>query len=138
MDFMTVFDISAAGMNFERTRLEGSDIARAVRRPNRRLDEHVPVTVAFLGAQRAIGDDRVGHAIAIEVLMEAGLQRFQRNATIVPTMINHQPAFLYYLKGRLFICQVFSISPDGDKVAQIDNVIDPDKLKAIADRQERK
>jgi RNA polymerase sigma-70 factor (ECF subfamily) len=59
-------------------------------------------------------------------------QRFQRDASIVPTWVNHQPAFLYYLKGRLFICQVFSISPDGDRVSQINNVIDPDKLKAIA------
>jgi len=58
-------------------------------------------------------------------------QRFQRNASIVPTMVNHQPAYLYYLKDRLFLCQVFGISPDGKKITQIDNIIDPEKLKAI-------
>jgi len=59
-------------------------------------------------------------------------QRFQRNASIVPIMINHQPALLYYLKDKLINCQVFSISPDGNKITQIDNVIDPEKLKAIS------
>jgi len=59
-------------------------------------------------------------------------QRFQSEASIVPTMVNHQPAFLYYLKDKLFLCQVFDISPDGSKVFQINNVIDPAKLNAIA------
>jgi RNA polymerase sigma factor (sigma-70 family) len=59
-------------------------------------------------------------------------QRFQRGASIVPTWVNHQPAFLYYFKDRLLLCQVFDISPEGDRVSQISNVLDPDKLKAIA------
>jgi RNA polymerase sigma-70 factor (ECF subfamily) len=58
-------------------------------------------------------------------------ERFQRDASIVPTWINHQPAFKYYHKGKLFLCQIFTLSPDGSKITQIDSVIDPNKLKAI-------
>jgi RNA polymerase sigma-70 factor (ECF subfamily) len=62
-------------------------------------------------------------------------QRFHRNASIVHAMVNHQPAFLYYQGDRLFQCQVFSITDDGSRILQIDNVIDPGKLKAIGNQQ---
>lgn len=58
-------------------------------------------------------------------------QRFHQKASHVFAMVNHQPAFLYYMGDKLFQCQVFSITPDGSKISQIDNVIDPEKLKAI-------
>ena len=46
------------------------------------------------------------------------------------TIINHQPAFLYYRNGNLFLCQIFGFSPEG-KIAQISNVLDPQKLKGL-------
>ncbi|MBN9383194.1 MAG: sigma-70 family RNA polymerase sigma factor [Chitinophagaceae bacterium] len=58
-------------------------------------------------------------------------QRFHQKASFVYAMVNHQPAFLYYQGEKLFQCQVFSITSDGTKISQIDNVIDPAKLKAI-------
>ncbi len=56
--------------------------------------------------------------------------RFLATATFVPTIVNHQPAFLYYRKGKLFLCQIFGFSPDG-KITQINNVLDPQKLKGL-------
>jgi len=56
--------------------------------------------------------------------------RFLATATCVPTIINHQPAFLYYRKDKLFLCQVFGFSSDG-KIAEINNVLDPQKLKGL-------
>ena len=94
------------------------------------LTEDIKYSADGGGRIKVISKLTVGRKDVAELLFLV-YQRFQRNATIVPAMINHQPAFLYYLKGRLFLCQVFSISPDGNKVSQINNVIDPDKLKAI-------
>ncbi|HMH23126.1 MAG TPA: sigma-70 family RNA polymerase sigma factor [Puia sp.] len=56
--------------------------------------------------------------------------RFLATATIVPTIINHQPAFLYYRKEELCLCQIFGFSADG-KITQINNVLDPQKLKGL-------
>ncbi|HTI08124.1 MAG TPA: sigma-70 family RNA polymerase sigma factor [Puia sp.] len=56
--------------------------------------------------------------------------RFQATATVVPTVVNHQPAFLYYRKEQLFLCQIFGFSSDG-KISQINNVVDPQKLKGF-------
>jgi RNA polymerase sigma factor (sigma-70 family) len=56
--------------------------------------------------------------------------RFLSTATYVPATINHQPAFLYYRKDKLFLCQIFSFSPAG-KIMQISNVLDPQKLKGL-------
>lgn len=56
--------------------------------------------------------------------------RFLATATFVPTIINHQPAFLWYRDEKLFLCQIFGFSSDG-KIAQINNVLDPQKLKGL-------
>ena len=56
--------------------------------------------------------------------------RFLATATSVPATINHQPALLYYRDGKLFLCQVYGFSADG-KIAQINSVLDPEKLKGI-------
>ena len=56
--------------------------------------------------------------------------RFLATATFVPTIINHQPAFLYYRKEKLFLCQIFGFSSDG-RIAEINNVLDPQKLKGL-------
>jgi RNA polymerase sigma factor (sigma-70 family) len=56
--------------------------------------------------------------------------RFLANASFVPTIINHQPAFLWYRKEKLFLCQIFGFSSDG-KITQISNVLDPQKLKGL-------
>ena len=59
--------------------------------------------------------------------------RFLATATFVPTIINHQPAFLYYRNEKLILCQIFGFSSDG-KITQINNVLDPQKLKGLKHR----
>lgn len=54
--------------------------------------------------------------------------KYQANASLVPTVINHQPALLFYNKDKLVGCQVFGITPDQNKINQINVVLDPDKL----------
>jgi RNA polymerase sigma factor (sigma-70 family) len=56
--------------------------------------------------------------------------KFQEAYSFRYSEINHQPAILYYLDNVLKLCQVFNIDEDG-KILQINNVLDPDKLKEI-------
>lgn len=73
------------------------------------------------------------HCTGIREVIDLSLlvyTRFLADAAIVPAIINHQPAFLYYRNEQLFLCQVFGFSADG-KIAQINNVLDPQKLKGL-------
>lgn len=56
-------------------------------------------------------------------------QRFNSKMTVIQATINHQPALLYYRDSKLVVCQVLSVSDN--KIFQIDNVVDPEKLKGI-------
>jgi RNA polymerase sigma factor (sigma-70 family) len=69
----------------------------------------------------------IREVIALLLLVHA---RFLSDAVFVPTTINHQPALLYYRNGKLFLCQVYGFAADG-KIAQINNVLDPEKLRGI-------
>jgi RNA polymerase sigma-70 factor (ECF subfamily) len=55
--------------------------------------------------------------------------KYQTAFTFEFTMINHEPALLFFLDTKLYGCQVFSISPDDNKILRISTVLDPDKLK---------
>jgi RNA polymerase sigma-70 factor (ECF subfamily) len=63
-------------------------------------------------------------------LMFLVYSRFLATATFVPTIVNHQHALLYYRNDQLFLCQIFGFSSDG-KIAQVNNVLDPQKLKGL-------
>jgi RNA polymerase sigma-70 factor (ECF subfamily) len=58
---------------------------------------------------------------------------YQTSSDIKVTTINHQPAFLFYYQQRLVSCQVFDVAPDTGRILQISNVLDPEKLKILAD-----
>lgn len=57
--------------------------------------------------------------------------KFEVNARIIATTINHQPALLFYVDGKILSCQVLGISPESGEIYQISTVVDPDKLKNI-------
>lgn len=46
--------------------------------------------------------------------------------------VNHQPALLLYDGDVLKVCQVFGIELETNKICQISNVIDPEKLRSIS------
>ncbi len=81
------------------------------------------------GVIKVVATYRSGIREVIELLFLV-YDRFLTDATFLPTTINHQPALLYYRKGKLFLCQVYGFAADG-KIAQINNVLDPEKLKGI-------
>lgn len=54
--------------------------------------------------------------------------KYQKDFTFEFTMINHQPALLFFVGTKLYGCQVFSISED-NKIQQISTLLDPEKLK---------
>ncbi|GGA98438.1 sigma-70 family RNA polymerase sigma factor [Puia dinghuensis] len=56
---------------------------------------------------------------------------YQLKSTIRFTEVNYQPALLFYNGSRLISCVVFDISPAGDRIVQINAVVDPEKLKNI-------
>jgi len=65
-------------------------------------------------------------------LLTFAYHTYQTTSTIKVTEINHQPAFLFYVGDKLVSCEVFDISPQNDKILQINFVLDPDKLKNLA------
>jgi RNA polymerase sigma factor (sigma-70 family) len=67
----------------------------------------------------------------VAALLAFIFDKFQTALTIVPAEINYQPALLYYRDDKLVTCQVFGISADGNKIVQINTVLDPEKLKNI-------
>ena len=54
-------------------------------------------------------------------------RKFYQSADVRPTLINHQPALLYYHNGQLSNCQVFTIDATG--ASQVYFIRNPDKLR---------
>jgi RNA polymerase sigma-70 factor (ECF subfamily) len=57
--------------------------------------------------------------------------KFSATFTIKAGEFNHQPALLFYDGNQLKACQVFGIEPQSNKIFQINNVLDPEKLRSI-------
>lgn len=57
--------------------------------------------------------------------------RFNASSPIAYSIINHQPALLYFNGKTLQACQIFTLSENEGQVVQIDTVLDPEKLQNI-------
>ncbi|ASZ14118.1 sigma-70 family RNA polymerase sigma factor [Chitinophaga pendula] len=57
--------------------------------------------------------------------------KYNAAATLEFSTINHQPALIYRLNGRLQGCQVLQLSEDGSHIVGISTVVDPDKLQSL-------
>jgi RNA polymerase sigma-70 factor (ECF subfamily) len=57
--------------------------------------------------------------------------KFSASFTVEMGEFNHQPALLFYNGNELKACQVFGIEPESNKIFQISNMLDPDKLQSI-------
>jgi RNA polymerase sigma-70 factor (ECF subfamily) len=68
-------------------------------------------------------------AAAVAELLTYVYHTYQSKSTIKPTIVNHQPAFLFYNKDHLVSCVVFDIA--GDHIIRINAIIDPEKLKNL-------
>lgn len=58
-------------------------------------------------------------------------QTYQKKNTIRLSVVNHQPALLFYDGGTLVNCQIFDLEPVTGKILRIYSMVDPDKLKNI-------
>lgn len=65
-------------------------------------------------------------------LMTSVYRTYQTTAEIRTALVNHQPALLFYLDGRLVNCQVFAFEEDTALIAAIYSIVDPEKLKNFA------
>jgi RNA polymerase sigma factor (sigma-70 family) len=57
-------------------------------------------------------------------------RKYQTDFSIIPAIINHQPALLYYNSNQLISCQVFHCSLSGN-IIRVNIVLDPKKLKNV-------
>ena len=57
--------------------------------------------------------------------------KFSADFTVKAGEFNHQPALLFYNGAELKACQVFGIDPENNKIFQISNMLDPEKLRSI-------
>lgn len=57
--------------------------------------------------------------------------KYDTGLTFTLSEINHQPALLLYNGDKLIGCQVFGIDVESNKIFQISNMLDPEKLKLI-------
>ncbi len=71
-------------------------------------------------------------AAEVAALLLRVYHTYLTSANLLYTFINHQPALLTYVAGRLTSCQVFDLHPEHGTVLQINAVLDPDKLKSLA------
>jgi RNA polymerase sigma factor (sigma-70 family) len=58
--------------------------------------------------------------------------KYDTGYTVKTGEVNHQPALLFYDGDELKICQVFGIELESNKIFQISNVLDPEKLRSIS------
>ncbi|MEJ7646811.1 MAG: sigma-70 family RNA polymerase sigma factor [Chryseolinea sp.] len=58
-------------------------------------------------------------------------QKYLTRATLIVTEVNHQPALLSIANGVLTSCQVFTLDLRKAKIAQINALLDPQKLKSL-------
>jgi len=100
----------------------------------KQLEKMLNTDIGFIsdggGKAKAAINPVYGSANVIAMLL--GIQRkfYKENSlTLEEAVINHQPALLYYIDGKLINCQVFAI-----KNGVIENVFfirNPDKLKSL-------
>ncbi|MBC7937655.1 MAG: sigma-70 family RNA polymerase sigma factor [Rhizobacter sp.] len=68
---------------------------------------------------------------ATAALMMYVYKTYQKTLSILPAIINHQPALIFYDGNTLINCQVFEFEEGAKKISHIYSIVDPEKLKNI-------
>ncbi|WP_291914499.1 sigma-70 family RNA polymerase sigma factor [Chitinophaga sp. CB10] len=113
-----------------------SDYVSAIRqRDLSRLEEMLSAEVTLItdggGKVKVVAKVSNGFEEVSNVLRIV-IERYLGKAEIRIRWINHQPALLFLIKNRLVTCQVLEFSADGTRIVQVNNVVDPAKLKLLA------
>ncbi len=67
----------------------------------------------------------------VAALMLYVYNTYQKTLSILPGIINHQPALIFYDGNTLINCQVFEFEEGTEKISHIYSIVDPEKLKNI-------
>ncbi len=117
----------------DRNALEG--FLRAIReRDTQQLETLMAADIGFYadgGGTVPLAAGTCTGAAPVAALLMRVYHAYLASARLVYTRINHQPALLSYVAGRLTACQVFDLHPEHGTLLQINAVLDPDKLKSL-------
>lgn len=106
-------------------------------RDTKTLESVLTEDIAFYAdggtALKVFAKKRTGIPEVSDVLIFV-FHKYDTGYTVRAGEINHQPALLFYDGDELKICQVFGIESASNKIFQISNVLDPEKLKTIGSR----
>lgn len=80
---------------------------------------------------KVVSELTTGSASVIDLLLYL-YKQYQHGYTIKLHTANHQPALLFYDKGKLVNCQIFEIDTKRSTISNIFSVVDPIKLIHIA------
>jgi RNA polymerase sigma factor (sigma-70 family) len=80
------------------------------------------------GKIKVVSELTIGIKAAIDLILYV-YQTYQKSFTVEFSMLNHQPALLFYNDGELINCQIFELEKHNDKIRKIYSVVDPAKLK---------
>jgi RNA polymerase sigma factor (sigma-70 family) len=80
------------------------------------------------GKIKVVSELTIGIKAAIDLILYV-YQTYQKSFTVEFSMLNHQPALLFYNDGKLINCQIFELEKHNDKIRKIYSVVDPGKLK---------
>lgn len=70
-------------------------------------------------------------AANVAALLMTAYNKFLHSARIEYVFINHQPALISFIDGRINSCQVFDLHPATGSVLQMNVILDPHKLKML-------
>ncbi|MBV8252118.1 MAG: sigma-70 family RNA polymerase sigma factor [Chitinophaga sp.] len=100
-----------------------------VARLEKMLSAEVTLTVDGGGKVNVVRKECQGAADVAGVLALV-FDRYLKHTDVSFHWINHQPALLYSMKGKVFSCLVFDIGAD-KTIQSLSSVVDPDKLSLL-------
>jgi RNA polymerase sigma-70 factor (ECF subfamily) len=125
---------TAARDAHDRHALEG--FLRAIRqRDTQQLETLMAADIGFYadgGGKVPLAAGTCTGAAPVAALLMRVYHTYLASARLVYTRINHQPALLSYVAGRLTACQVFDVHPERGTLLHINVVLDPEKLKSLS------
>jgi RNA polymerase sigma-70 factor (ECF subfamily) len=92
------------------------------------LSEDILVKTDGGGKVSIVSELTVGMKATIDLMMYVYVT-YQKSFSMLSSIVNHQPALLFFNDGKLVNCQVFEIEKDGSKIKSIYSIVDPEKLK---------
>lgn len=99
-----------------------------------RLEHMLADDIAYFadggGKLKVVAKSCTGSAAVAELLVLV-YNRFQMKADVQLRWVNHQPAFLFYMGGKLGNCMIYEFNADYTQILRINTMVDPGKLRNL-------